>query len=123
MGFLWLEHKNLLFFFYNLEAALADLLKRLYPTKPSITTFNSIYFFSYPSAINWSLSNKPCDISPLVADPGMQMGSGTWGGGDCASEFIWTDQKHNYALLAHNKPQLSGLEYSFIYINSVAIRQ
>lgn len=51
------------------------------PTKPRITIFALIYFLSYSSVISWSLCNKPCDISPLVADLGMQMRSGTEGGG------------------------------------------
>lgn len=73
------------------------------------------------------LSNKPRDISHLVADPRMQMRTGEEvveeEEGYCASGFIWTDQKHNYALLAHNKPKLSELENSFIYISPVAVWQ
>lgn len=99
------------------------IVKHLLFFRAEVSGFPNVHRFSYSTVISRSLGNSPCDVSPYGCRRWHANRKWQWGWRYCASEFIWSDQKHDYALLAHNKPQLSGLENSFICINSVAVWQ
>lgn len=108
MGFLWVNH----FFPLYLWAVLAEVRRFLLQVG---TVFTSLYF-PYSTFFSQSLSNRLYHVCPIIADSVMESchRKWQWGWRDCMSDFIWSDQKHNYALLANNKAQLNRLGMSFI---------
>lgn len=123
-GFVMIKtYKNVIFLTYEQQKQQPLIYLRGFPPQSQALPHSPKYISSH---IPVSLA-EALVISHVIYPPQLQTLACKWevalGVGYCASEFIWTDQKHNYALLAHNKPRLSGLENSFIYINSVVVRQ